>query len=123
VHVLLIDDDSIVRMVMSATLEEMGHDVTALESALDASEILALEQPDIVIVDHQMPDLTGEDWLYNVAAAELEEKSVFVILSGAEVDELERLVRDTCAVAYIQKAGGTQDFAAAFEKITSELPA
>jgi len=123
VHVLLIDDDSIVRMVMSATLEEMGHEVTALESAVDASEVLALEQPDIVIVDHQMPDLTGEDWLYKVAAAELEEKSVFVILSGSEVDELERLVRDTCAVAYIQKVGGTQDFAAAFEKITSELPA
>lgn len=120
-HVLLIDDDSIVRMVTSATLEEMGHDVTALASARDASEVLLLEQPDVVIVDQQMPDLSGEAWLRAVAAAELGGTSIFVILSGAEDVELKRLVRDTCAVAYIRKAGGTQNFAAAFEKIVSGL--
>jgi len=108
---------------MSATLEEMGHDVTALESALDASEVLTLEQPDIVIVDQQMPELTGEEWLHQVAAAGLCDKSVFVILSGSEVEELERLVRETCAVAYLRKVGGTQDFASAFDKIASEVRA
>jgi CheY-like chemotaxis protein len=122
-HILLIDDDSIVRMVTSATLEDMGHDVTSLESAKDASQVLMLEQPDIVIVDQQMPDLSGEDWLRTVVAAELEEESVFVILSGAEVEELERLVRETCAVAYIRKVGGTKEFAAAFEKIAAEVAA
>ena len=45
-HILLIDDDSIVRMVTSATLQNMGHDVTSLESTKDASQILMLEQPD-----------------------------------------------------------------------------
>lgn len=120
-QILLIDDDPIVRLVTSTTLEEMGHEVTALDSASGASNILALEQPDVVIVDQHMPDLSGEAWLHSVAAAGLENESVFVILSASDVAELERLVRETCAVAYIEKAGGPKEFAAAFEKIAGGL--
>jgi CheY-like chemotaxis protein len=122
VHVLLIDDDPIVLMLTSASLEEMGHRVTTLPSALEATEVLLREQPDIVIVDQQMPELSGEEWLRSIATnLEFCEETVFVILSGAEVEELERLVRDTCAVAYIRKVGGPEEFAVEFEKLSQEL--
>jgi CheY-like chemotaxis protein len=116
-HVLVIDDDPIVLDSTSVALSEVGHEVTTLPSAIGASSTVLREKPDVVLVDLQMPSLSGEQWLAFATERGFDEETAFVILSCAEIDELERLVRDTCAVAYVRKQEGPQAIIEALEKL------
>ncbi len=123
--VLVIDDDSIVLEVVTAALQDMGHEATARASAVGASTWILQERPDLVLVDLNMPTLPGEEWLAQITQVGLMAGDSyaphFVLLSKRSVEELERVVRDTCAIAYIQKQNGVQAFEAAFEKIVQGL--
>jgi CheY-like chemotaxis protein len=61
-RILLIDDDTIIREVMSETLTDMNYAVTAEESAATAIRIFAgsPEEFDLVLTDFMMPEMTGD---------------------------------------------------------------
>jgi len=123
--VLVIDDDSTVLEVVGGTLENMGHEAATRESAVGASAWILEERPDLVLVDLNMPVLPGEEWLSLITQVGLVTGDGydphFVLLSSQSVEELERVVRDTCAVGYIQKQEGAEAFEATFEKIVQGL--
>ncbi len=59
-HVLLVDDDAIVRDVLSLSLEESGYRVHAAESGAAALALLeAGERVDIIVSDLTMPSMDG----------------------------------------------------------------
>ena len=105
--VVVIDDDPIVLEVVRGTLEDLGHEVTTRTSAMGASAWILRERPDLVLVDISMPALPGDEWLdlvtENSLAARDGHEPVFVVFSGRSVEQLERVVRETCAVGYIHK--------------------
>ena len=112
--------------VVSAILEDMGHDVGKRQSAMGASAWIARERPNLVLVDLTMPALPGDEWFDLITNKTLlatdENMPAFVLLSARSIEELERVVRDTCAVGYIQKGDESQDFEAAFNKVAQSLP-
>jgi len=57
--VLLVDDDALVRSVTAGMLEELGHRVIEEESAAAALAALDKVQPDLLITDFAMPEMTG----------------------------------------------------------------
>ncbi len=123
--VIVIDDDPIVLEVVRVTLQDLGHDVTTRTSAMGASALILRERPDLVLVDINMPALPGDEWLELVTDESLAagdgHEPAFVVFSSKSVEELERVVRETCAVGYIHKQGGPEAFDAAFEKIVQGL--
>ena len=62
----VIDDDRAMRWVLEKTFKEEGFDVTSWEEAQSALEILATEQPDIIITDIRMPGIDGLTFLSKV---------------------------------------------------------
>jgi chemotaxis response regulator CheB len=51
-RILVVDDDAIVGMLLAEMLEQMGHDVCAIEmNAVDAVNAAARCTPDLVIID------------------------------------------------------------------------
>jgi CheY-like chemotaxis protein len=60
-HVLLIDDDADVRNTIQELLAELGYDVRAAESGKIGLAMLIERQPDLVIVDFAMPEMTGAE--------------------------------------------------------------
>ncbi|KQV40005.1 MULTISPECIES: response regulator [unclassified Rhizobium] len=60
--VLVVDDDTLVRMGTTAMVEDLGHTTLEAASASEALQVLAgLPRCDLVITDHAMPGITGAE--------------------------------------------------------------
>jgi DNA-binding response OmpR family regulator len=124
--VAVIDDEATVLEVIDSRLQAMGHEVIARSSAMGAAAWLLQERPNLVLVDLSMPALPGDEWLGLVTKESLLEeeagyKPAFAVFSGRGVEELERVVRETCAVGYIHKQEGPKGFDLAFERIVQAM--
>ena len=68
--ILVVDDDHLVLQNTVAMLEDLGHQVSAASSALDALDMLPdLPRLDLVVTDHLMPGMTGLQLVERLAAA------------------------------------------------------
>ncbi|WP_439817345.1 response regulator transcription factor [Zavarzinia sp. CC-PAN008] len=68
VHVLIAEDDAAVAQVLQRALEGVGHRVTRAADGRTALDAVRLGQPDIVLLDVQMPLLQGIDVVRAVRA-------------------------------------------------------
>ena len=59
--VVVVDDSSIVRRVLTRGLVDIGYDVVAFEEPRQVLEQLAQLQPDIVVTDLDMPEMSGAE--------------------------------------------------------------
>jgi CheY-like chemotaxis protein/anti-sigma regulatory factor (Ser/Thr protein kinase) len=59
-RILVVDDDEHVRTVLRGYLTHAGHEVTGAETALDALKSIAREEPDLVLLDRALPDMSGD---------------------------------------------------------------
>ena len=57
--ILIVDDDPTVGMTFARMLEGEGHSVTRVETAVDGFSHLEVTAPDAVILDINLPDLSG----------------------------------------------------------------
>lgn len=58
-HLLLVDDDARLLQVMASALESCGYHVLALADGTQAHEIVEREGTDLVLLDVEMPSLSG----------------------------------------------------------------
>jgi DNA-binding NtrC family response regulator len=75
--ILLVDDDSAFRHVMSGELRRQGHDVATASSGEEAVEALERREPEIVLLDLRLP---GMDGLATLKAIRAGHPSVEVIM-------------------------------------------
>ena len=62
-HILVIDDEEVIRSLIVEILETAGHDATGAESAERALELLDAGEFDLVVSDVIMPGLSGLELL------------------------------------------------------------
>ncbi len=88
--ILVVDDDPDVRALVAAELESLGYAVTAADSGRQALKILADgAQPDLLLVDYAMPELTGIEVARRVRIMRPGLRALFMT-GFAKADELER---------------------------------
>jgi CheY-like chemotaxis protein len=58
-HILIIDDDDLLRTMLRLTLEEFGHTVTEARNGLEGLRLFQREPADLVITDLIMPEKEG----------------------------------------------------------------
>ena len=68
--ILYIDDESDQRIFLGALLEYRGFRVRTARRALDALELIVTERFDAVIVDYELPDMTGAQLAQEIRAVE-----------------------------------------------------
>jgi CheY-like chemotaxis protein len=56
---LIVDDSKTARVTLKRMLEKQGLEVATLESAPEALEYLVNSSPDVIFMDHMMPDMDG----------------------------------------------------------------
>jgi DNA-binding response OmpR family regulator len=57
--ILLVEDEPQLQRVLARTLEQMGYRVATAETEATAVEAVLLEQPDVLVLDNNLPDGTG----------------------------------------------------------------
>ncbi len=62
VHVLVVDDSSEIREILTRLLEQEGATVTAVDTAERALDLLERLRPDVLLSDLEMPEKSGY-WL------------------------------------------------------------
>lgn len=95
-EILLIDDDPAIGLIVKATLEASGDvTVTRAGSSGEGLERARAAKPDLVLLDHFLPDLDGPDVLDELRRDERLGDVPVIFLTGRsepeEVAELERL--------------------------------
>jgi diguanylate cyclase (GGDEF)-like protein len=60
-RIIIIDDDPDIRDVLNLTLSEEGYDVLEAENGQDGVALIKNKAPNLVIVDYNMPKMTGPE--------------------------------------------------------------
>jgi DNA-binding NtrC family response regulator len=84
-HILVVDDEQIMRDSLSAWLTEDGFDVISFDSGKKAVEAIQKTQFDVVLVDLKMPDYDGIEVLRHTKMHQ-PQTSVIIITAYATVD-------------------------------------
>ena len=101
-RVLLVDDDELIRGILPAMLEQLGHQVETASSGLEAIRRLnAGLEADLIILDHNMPGMTGAETLPRVL--QLRPSIRVLIATGFMDTDLKILLADFPSVSTLHK--------------------
>ena len=115
--VLIVDDDPTVLAVTRALLEDLGYEVTVRNEALGTTAVILREQPDVVLLDIEMPALSGDKLMHLVANRRELRGVSFILHSGARAQDLQRLTEETGALGAIAKTGDHLAFTSEFQRL------
>jgi CheY-like chemotaxis protein len=101
-QVLLVEDSEPTRRMVVPMLKEQGFDVVAVDGAANFIRTIALERPDIVLMDLEMPALDGTK-LIEIARRSGLQLCPMVLFSARPEPELARAARACSAAGYICK--------------------
>jgi DNA-binding NtrC family response regulator len=84
--ILVVDDEYLIRWSLQKNLEENGYDVIAAESGKEAlSKVKAKDQPDLVLLDINMPDINGFEVLEEIKKYD-SNINVIMITAATDID-------------------------------------
>jgi CheY-like chemotaxis protein len=69
-HVLIVDDDLVIRHLLSEVLQDDGYIVTTAEDGAQGLEHFHRQRPDLVISDTHMPRMDGPELVRQLRAAD-----------------------------------------------------
>ena len=100
-RLLVVEDQDFFRKGLRCLLEEEGFEVADAPSAEAALECVARFQPDIVLMDVNLPGMSGIEAMQRVLR--LAPQAAVVMLSMFEGEELISLALDAGATSYVVK--------------------
>ena len=86
-RVLVVDDEDLVRLVVSRTLRAGGFDVFDARDGLDALSRFATVAPDLVLTDFNMPRCNGERLCTEIKSQRGTADVRVVMMTGGPLDE------------------------------------
>lgn len=85
-RILIADDDSDLRILVVEALSAFGYEVDDVENGMRAWKALHIKAYDLLITDHEMPEMTGLQLVDKVRTARLE--LPIIVASGSMLPEL-----------------------------------
>ncbi len=101
----MVDDDNSVLTVVNYSLKQAGYEVFITNDPVGALPTIQLQQPNLLMFDYKMPEMTGIDLLQRVRA--LNDKTLAetpaIIMSGAPTPALMEAIEKMLNVDFIEK--------------------
>lgn len=103
IRVLIVDDDPLHLSMVQRLLGSYGFEVEASESALGVSNTIRHSNPDVVLLDVNIPDLSG-DQVLQIARRHAAPGTQFVLYSANDESRLKQLAETVSADGWISKS-------------------
>jgi DNA-binding response OmpR family regulator len=118
--IVVIDDDSKALSIAKRLLEAAGYEVITSDSPLRMPQLVQRERPNLVLLDLEMPALSGEHVLDFTTLFDFLREVPIVIHSAKDEESLKSLVERSSAVGYIRKTNNGLTFVAQVERFIAE---
>lgn len=124
-RILCIDDEAAIRKALRMVLENEGYEVHEAETGADALEAVDAQQPDLVLLDVMLPDVSGFEVCREIRR---NGSRIPIIMLSAKTDEIDIVVGlEIGADDYITKPFRTRELlarvAAHLRKVRLQEPA
>ena len=110
IRVLVVDDDQDQLALAERSLSAYGFDVRTHRSSLGVSNLVRSVTPDLVLLDVNIPALSG-DKVLTLARAQAPATTKFILYSASDETKLRALARSSGADGYISKSVQGEDLA------------
>jgi len=118
-RILVVDDDPQIRRVMKATLVGHGYEVIEARTGEDALETIPREQPNLILLDMNMPGIGGLETCRAIRAG-LDTPVIILSVRNTEKDKVAAL--DAGADDYVTKPFGIEELLARIRAALRRLP-
>lgn len=118
--IAVIDDDAKALSHVKRLLEAAGYEVITSESPLRMPQLVQREKPNLILLDLEMPALSGEHVLDFTTLFDFLRETPIVLHSAKAEDELRSLVERSSAIGYIRKTNNGLQFVSQVEKFIAE---
>ena len=102
-RIIIAEDDEIVGEIVREALTESGHVVGVVDNGADALRAIKVKQPDLVILDCNMPQLNGMLVLREMRTSATLYKTPVLVLTGRQSDRDADLAYQQGADDYLKK--------------------
>jgi putative two-component system response regulator len=102
-HVLVVDDDPMLRRFLACFLQSLGYHVTTAATGSAALARVAARPPDLILLDLDLPDLSGMEVCQRVKADPATRLIPVLILTGRDANEGRAPAWDAGADEYLTK--------------------
>lgn len=114
---LVVDDSAIVRKIIGRIVRDMGFEVVQAADGAQALEICKASIPTSVLLDWNMPNMTGIEFLKSVRAQPNGEKPVVMFCTMEKEPEQVKMAMDFGANGYIKKPIDNHIIRTEFERL------
>lgn len=119
-QLLLVDDDPEIRELLGYALRGSGYDVVSAEDGLFALARLSADPPDLMLLDLDMPGLTGEAFVAACRRTPRWANVPVLLLSGRE--DVASVAATLGAAGYLQKPYRVNEVRQMIRALTHQLP-
>jgi len=102
-RILVVDDNSDVRLALATILEDAGHEVLEAEDGEEVFDLVIAENPELVLLDVMMPRVSGFDALATLKADTRTSQVPVIMVTAKGRPEDMAMARSLGAVEYITK--------------------
>jgi response regulator NasT len=111
-HILIVDDDEYLRSFLSAVLQNAGYATTEVASAEEALKLALMDEPDIALLDINLPGMSGLDLAHHL---QNETTVPFIFLSAKMGSDIVKQATEYGALGYLVKPIDTMQLLPAME--------
>lgn len=102
--IAIIEDDSVINQMYRMKFEADGFDVQVADNGKTGIELVQKFQPDMILLDLQMPEMTGDEALAYIRAQEWGKFIPVIILTNLGAEESPKALKELGIHSYIVKA-------------------
>ena len=119
-RILLLDDSAITLEMERSVLEERGYAVATATNLLEFQAALDAFQPEIILTDLVMPDISGKD-IVRVLKQDFHTERIPIIIFSSKPDELAEAAEQVGADGFLSKSHGIDKLGDMVDEIVESI--
>jgi len=120
-RILILDDSTITLEMEKAVLEDRGHAVAVASNLLEFQALLEQFQPEVILTDLMMPDISGKDIVRVLKQDFHTERLPIVLFSSKPDEELAEIAEQAGADGYLSKSHGIEQLGDMVDELVDSI--